>query len=536
MSRATRIAKLEARVEALLGQVARLTAEVERLKPFEARVAVLERENAALRERLAKSSRNSSKPPSSDGDKERAERRTKKPTGRAAGAQVGHPKHERPEWPAAKVAKRVVLRPKQCEKCAAPLAGEDTEPLRHQVFELPKVEPLVTEYVRHSLGCECCGHVTRAPLPPGVPTRVFGPSVDAVASYLMGTHRMGKRGTAEALYDLYQLPISVGSVVGSQQEMSEALADPYCEIVAHAQAAPIKNADETSWVEGNGKKAKAWLWTLVTAGAIVFMIQKTRATSGAIKLLLNGKTRLGELVFGVLGTDRHGAYNFWPLDRRQFCWSHLRRDFTAISERPGASGCVGTKLIEETDRMFHWWHRVRDGTLSRSSFRIYMRPLRKRVDALLAEGIELGDKKTAATCAKLLKAKAALWTFVDSEGIEPTNNAAERAVRHGVIYRKLSGGTKSAASSRFVERMLTAHATLRLQGRPILPFLEAAAEARLRRTTPPLASPPPRLHASTPHRSLIANFMIASCDHEVRRERVRSTFRARCSRTGSGAW
>lgn len=496
MSRATRIAKLEARVEALLAQVARLTAEVERLKPFEARVAVLERENAslkaenaALRERLGKSSRNSSKPPSSDGDKERAERRAKKPTGRAAGGQLGHPKHERPEWPAEKVAKRVVLRPKHCEQCAAPLAGEDMEPQRHQVFELPKVEPIVTEFVQHSLGCGCCGHVTRAPLPPGVPSRVFGPSVDAVASYFMGTHRMGKRGTAEALYDLYQLPISVGSVVGSQQEMSEALAYPYVEIVAHAQAAPIKNADETSWVEGNGKKAKAWLWTLVTAGAIVFMIQKTRATSGAIKLLLNGKTRLGELVFGILGTDRHGAYNFWPLDRRQFCWSHLRRDFTAISERPGASGRVGKNLIEESDRMFHWWHRVRDGTLSRSSFRVYMRPLRQRVEALLAEGIELGDKKTAATCAKLLKAKVALWTFVDKEGVEPTNNGAERAVRHGVIYRKLSGGTKSAAGSRFVERMLTVHATLRLQGRPILPFLEAAAEARLRRTTPPSLLP-----------------------------------------------
>jgi transposase len=305
----------------------------------------------------------------------------------------------------------------------------------------------------------------------------------------MGVHKLGKRGAAEALFDLYGLPISVGAVVDSQCEVSEALAEPHDEIVAHAQAAPVKNADETSWIEGKGKKARAWLWTLVTTHAIVFMIQKTRATDGAIKLLLDGKTRIGELVFGILGTDRHGAYNFWPLRRRQFCWSHLVRDFTAISERSGASGRVGKQLIEETSRMFGWWHRVRDGTLSRASFRVYMRSLTARVEGLLAKGIERGDEKTARTCAKLLKAKVALWTFVRVDGVEPTNNSAERAVRHGVIVRKVSGGTKSEGGSRFIERILTVRATLRLQGRPILPFIQAACEARLRRATPPSLLP-----------------------------------------------
>jgi len=472
VSSADRIADLEALVRSLLE-----------------RIAALEAENAALKEKLAKSSRNSSKPPSSDGPKEKAERRTKKPTGRAAGGQPGHPKHERPAWPAEKVNKRVVLRPKQCEKCAAPLVGVDPAPHRHPLFELPKVEPIVTEFLQHSVGCKDCGHVTRAPLPVGVPSRIFGPSVDAAIGYLMGVHKLGKRGAAEALFDLYGLPISVGAIVDSQREVSEALAEPYDEIVAHAQAAKVKNADETSWVEGKGKKAKAWLWTLVTTHAIVFMIQKTRATDGAIKLLLNGKTRIGELVFSVLGTDRHGAYNFWPLRCRQFCWSHLIRDFTAISERAGASGRIGEQLLEETGRMFGWWHRVRDGTLSRASFRVYMRSLSARVEALLAEGIERGDEKTARTCTKLLKAKVALWTFVRVEGVEPTNNSAERAVRHGVIVRKVSGGTKSEGGSRFIERILTVRATLRLQRRPILQFILDACEARLRRATPPSLLP-----------------------------------------------
>ena len=210
MSSADRIADLEALVRSLLE-----------------RIAALKAENAALKEKLAKSSRNSSKPPSSDGPKEKAERRTKKPTGRAAGGQPGHPKHERPAWPAEKVKKRVVLRPKQCQACTSPLVGDDPEPHRHQLFELPKVEPIVTEFLQHSLGCKRCGHVTRAPLPVGVPSRIFGPSVDAAIGYLMGVHKLGKRGAAEALFDLYGLPISVGAIVDSQREVSEALAEPY---------------------------------------------------------------------------------------------------------------------------------------------------------------------------------------------------------------------------------------------------------------------------------------------------------------------
>ena len=462
----------------------------------DARIAVLEQQVTALlarvatlEERLGRSSRNSSKPPSSDGPADRHNRPGKKPTGRSAGGQPGHDKHERPEVPPEKVAKRVVLRPERCAKCAKRLVGSDPEPNRHQVFELPEIEPIVTEYLLHLLQCPDCGHATRAKLPAGVPTRIFGPSVTAVAAYLMGVHKLGKRGLAEALHDLYGLPISVGAVVDTQQEASEALEAPYEEGLSEAQAAPVKNADETSWREGNGKGAKAWLWTLVTSKVIVFMIHKSRGQDAALRLLLGAKTAIGDIVFGVLGTDRHGAYNFWPLGLRQFCWSHLIRDFTAIAERSGASRRIGRQLLEEAERMFVWWHRVRDGTLTRARFKVCMRSLRTRVEALLLEGSLLGNTSTSRTCAKLLKASEALWTFVRVEGVEPTNNSSERAVRPGVIARKLSGGTKSEAGSRFVERILTVHATLRLQDRPTLPFLRAACEARLRRSAPPSLLP-----------------------------------------------
>lgn len=475
-----RIAGLEARIEKLEALAERLLAEN----------AELRRDNAELKEKLGKSSRNSSKPPSSDGPTDRHNRRSKEPTGRKPGGQPGHGKHERPEVAPEKVSKRVVLRPTKCTRCASRLVGNDPDPRRHQVFELPEIEPIVTEYVLHMLCCPDCGHTTRAALPEGVPTGIFGPSVIAVCSYLMGVHRLGKRGAADVLYDLCGLPISVGAVVDSQQQASEALAPPYQEALGHAQTAPIKNADETSWREGNGKSnARAWLWTLVTSKVIVFMVHKSRGQDAAMRLLLGAKTALKDIVFGCLGTDRHGGYNFWPLALRQFCWSHLKRDFTAIAERSGGARRVGRQLLEETDRMFGWWHRVRDGTLTRARFRVYMRPLRDRVEALLLAGRMLGNTSTARTCAKLLKSSEAMWTFVRVEGVEPTNNCGERAVRHGVIYRKLSGGTKSEAGSRFVERILTVHATLRLQGRPILSFLRAACEARLRRLAPPSLLP-----------------------------------------------
>lgn len=469
MSPEERIAQLEALVERLLA----------RAEALEAENAALKAKVAELEEKLAKSSRNSSKPPSSDGPKERHQRSAKKPTGRGPGGQPGHSKHERPEVPPEKVSKREVLKPKHCERCTAALSGSDPKPRRHQVFELPKIEPIVTEYELHTLDCKKCGHATRVGLPAGVPTRVFGPSVEAACGYFMGVHRVGKRGTAEIMFDVFGLPISVGAVVDSQNEVSRALEQPYAAAVAHAQAAPIKNADETSWREGNVKgRANAWLWTLVTSTVIVFMIHRSRAQDAASKLLLNGKAALKDLVFGYLGTDRHGAYNFWPLALRQFCWSHLQRDFTAISERAERSHVIGIKLLEETARMFEWWHRVRDGTLSRDTFKVYMRPLRARVEALLREGSSLPDKKTARTCAKLLKASEAMWTFVRVEGLEPTNNSSERAVRHGVLFRKVSGGTKSPEGSRFVERILSVHATLRLQRRAILPFLREACAAR----------------------------------------------------------
>ncbi len=357
-----RIAEQAATIAAQAAMIAKLAAQVEALL---ARVTKLE-------EQARRSSRNSSQPPSSDGPGA-PPARTKVPTGRKPGAQEGHDKHERPLIPSDKVNKRVELRPKRCRACSAALSGDDPSPRRHQVFELPRIEPIVEEYVLHSLDC-ACGVRTTATLPAGVPTGAFGPSVVAMAATLMGVYRLSKRAVPELMRDVFGLSISLGAVVGCQRIASAALAAPLEEARAFVVEQPVKYADETSWREARGK---AWLWTVVTATVTVFMIHRRRTAEAAHAIL--GRAR------GVLVSDRHGAYNWWPGTKHQFCWAHLVRDFVKISERRSDSERIGKALLAETTRMFEWWHRVRDGTLARATLCVYMRSVRGRVEALLTE-------------------------------------------------------------------------------------------------------------------------------------------------------
>ena len=198
---------------------------------------------------------------------------------------------------------------------------------------------------------------------------------------------------------------------------------------------------------------------------------------------------LGKKFQGILVTDRFSAYNWYPVRWRQLCWAHLLRDIEAMIGRGGRSQEIGEALRSQARQMFHWWHRVRDGTLKRSSFRSYMTPVRREVERLLEAGSRCGVPKTEGVCREILKRRQALWTFVHLEGVEPTNNAAERAIRPGVLWRKGSLGTQSAQGSRFVEAMMTVVATLKQQHRNPLDYLTAACEAALRDEVAPSLLP-----------------------------------------------
>lgn len=419
-----------------------------------------------LEDRLRQNSQNSSRPPSSDPPSAPA-RPGKEPSGRKPGGQPGHPGTARDLVPADQVDKVVPAKPATCACCGLPLKGEDPTPVRRQMCDIPEIKPRITEYQLHTLVCEHCGASTAGEWPEGMPPGAFGPILTAVVALLTGAYHLSKRDVEQLMSDLFHAPMGLGSVPACEKVASAAMAEAVEEARSFAVQAPVANADETGWKE---KNKTAWLWTLRTSLVTVFMIHASRGREAVEKLLGSFS--------GVLVSDRWHAYN-WYKGLRQWCWAHLRRDFTAFSEHPGKGGRIGRRLLKKTHLLFHWWHRVRDGTLKRKTFQCRMKPLRREVEALLRQGTTCGQANTERACKRVLKGAAALWTFVDAEGVEPTNNAAERGVRPGVLWRRISFGTQSEAGSRFAERILTVAATCRQQERNALDFIIEAIVAHI---------------------------------------------------------
>lgn len=451
-----------------------------RIAALEAEVAALKAQVAELLARLGQNSRNSSQPPSSDPPG--APRQSKDPTGRARGGQPGHKQHKRERLEPGEV---IAVVPERCGRCQRRLRGRDPSPGVHQVIELPEVRPHVTDYELHELGCPC-GARTRASLPEGVPTTAFGPRLAAAVALFSGRYRMPKRTVKELLCDLFGIDVALGSVSKMEQFVSKAIADPVEEARQTVREQDVVHQDETGWFEGphGGRKARAWLWVAVTAVVTVFRIARSRGAQVA-------KEMLGEDFGGFLVVDRWSAYLWKPRGMRQVCWAHLVRDFRGFVERGDVSAKLGEQLLAQAKLMSRWWHRIRDGTLTRATFQRRMKKMERKVTRLLRKAAVCGNAKTEGVAQAILKHEPALFTFVLATGVEPTNNAAERALRGAVIWRKISFGTDSERGSRFVERILTVVATLRQQRRHVLAYLTAACEAALHERQAPSLLPSP---------------------------------------------
>jgi transposase len=279
--------------------------------------------------------------------------------------------------------------------------------------------------------------------------------------------------------DLCSVPMSVGTISQAEKATTAIVAQPVEEARACLAEHAVAHVDETSWRQG-GKRA--WLGVAVTSVVTVFRVRLSRGGQVARELL-------GKGLSGILVTDRYSAYNWYPVRWRQVCWAHVLRDCEAIRGRGGASEEIGEALLAQAHQRFAWWHRGREGTLKRSTFRSYMTPLRREVERLLEAGSQCGVAQPEGTCREILKRREALWTFVQVEGVEPTTNAAERSIRPGVQWRKGSFGTQSTDGSRFVASMMTVVATLKQQKRRVLEYLTAAHEAALRGEAAPSLLP-----------------------------------------------
>ena len=430
------------------------------LEAIVAQIPKLEARVAELEAQLKLNSSNSSKPPSSDGPHVKpAPPRT--PSGRKRGGQPGHTKHERVILPPDEV---VDHKPPRCGRCCSKLSGEDPDPIVDQVIDLPEKMRHVIHHRRHTLCCsECQAMTTAAPVPEA--TGGFGPKLTAVIAYCSGVARMSKR-TIETVFDeVCGIPISTGSISKLEAKVSAALKPIHEEARLHIEGRNV-NVDETSWKEG---AKKAWMWVALTTGLTIFIVRYKRNTSSFHDLVgLNP---------GIVTSDRFRVYDHLGVEKRQICWAHLRRDFQAMIDRKNAGSDIGTSLLENSDALFMHWQFVRKKETTRETFQSEtLSWLREEVRSLLERGSTCGCKKTAAVCTGLLKLEVSLWTFATTPGIEPTNNAAERALRHAVCWRKSSYGTDSPVGSRFVERILTVVASCRTQKRDVLDFLRKALD------------------------------------------------------------
>jgi transposase len=471
--------------QALQARVTELEAEV---APLRAVVVQLQTRLAQLEARLNQNSTNSSRPPSSDLPATPPRPPKPKPSGRKPGGQPGHKGTTRFLKPTSDCHHVVPFFPDLCAHCHAPLPAQPSPlappPRRHQVLDLPPVLIETTEYQCYACYCPHCQTLTWAELPPAVPQGLFGPRLQAVCALLVGRHRMTRRSLQEWLWQVGGEAVSLGCLIDLEARTTRALEGGYEQVREAVAAVAVVHADETPWRQG---RDKAWLWSAATSSLALFRIDRHRSRA-ALELLLpprkDGSRR-------TVICDRYSAYQHLQGDERQVCWAHLLREFRELSQMAGEARRLGEALLGATGWLFEGWYAYRKGEIAWSELPVWM----ERVQAQFAEllGLAKGGNhwRAAPLGRELLKQWECLWTFVRVPGVEPTNNAGERAVRSGVLWRKSSFGNQGASGRAFVERMLTVVGSLRRQGREVLSYLEGAIRAAQQGEAPPSLLPAP---------------------------------------------
>ncbi|HEX6228429.1 MAG TPA: IS66 family transposase [Solirubrobacterales bacterium] len=447
-------------VEVLLA----LARQVERL---EGRVERLEEE---LRE-LRRNSDNSSLPPSADPGKGKRRRKAKR-SGRRAGGQPGHPGSGRGLVPIEHVDEVQEHVPERCAGCGRSLAGVPARgPVRrHQIAELPEIAVKVTEHRLARRRCPGCGGLAQAELPAEVPRGRFGPRLEAAVATLTAGFRLSRRQVADLCSELFGVEISTGTVDAICQRAGAALAEPQERLSNAVREAPALCVDETGWKQAGEKRA---LWGAFTDEAAVLRIAASRHREEAGALLAESEA--------IVSSDRWWAYDHLDPTRRQICWSHLLRDFRFHAEGLTHQKEFGEACLRIAEAVFSAWRGFQQDR-DRRRLRRQVKPLERELHGLL----EQAARKSAKTrfhrglARNLLKVWPALWTFVEQAGVEPTNNRAERGLRHAVIYRKLSQGSRSAQGGLTTERLLSAAISSRLQGRSLFAYLAEVAQASIR--------------------------------------------------------
>lgn len=447
-----------------------------------AQIRELQTQVRELQAKVGQHSRNSSKPPSSDPPSLPPPPRPAR--GRKAGGQPGHPGHHRPLVPPDQVDHLVALSPEHCPTCRTSLPHDLPHvfpPHRRQVWELPPLVPHITEYQQHTVCCPHCRQYVTADLPSGAPPGAFGPRASALVGVLRGRYRLSEREVVEFMGDVCGIALCTQSVLRSCDRVSLALAPIDATIHAAVQAQPVVNVDETGWPDG---RRRGWLWTATSPQATCFRIHRSRGRAGLQALL-------GETYGGIVGSDRWTPYALLPDRQRQICWAHLARNLVALDEHYANETVWARDMGRRVDDLFFVWHAYTDGWYDQIALQQALLPIRHRMHAALVVGQASAWPKIATFSKELLAHWDALWTFSRVDGVEPTNNAAERALRPAVLWRKGCFGSRSEAGCRFVERMLSVRATCASQGKKLFTVVTHALHAAWTGCAPPVLFPAP---------------------------------------------
>ena len=485
---------------------------VRRMDKVEQEMAALRTENELLKEQLARTSANSSQPPSKNPQGFKPNR--KEPTGKKRGGQIGHIGHERKLYPLEMCQEVIDHYPQQCGKCGASVNQESSSSQvhRHQIIEVrwagnppsTPVEPIVIEHRFHQMTCTCCGAENQSPeMAQIIGKGGYGARVAAYVGLFSSQYRQSYRQIQKIMQAMFGIEMSLGTINNLRTEVSESVSAAVTEAQEYIQEQPTVGVDETGFKQRNGDvwsghppscqnaaKTSGWLWVTVTPLIICFQVILSRASTAA-------QTVLGAAFTGFITSDRGPAYNWVDVANRQLCWAHLKRDFIQISERVGASAEIGESLLGQEKLLFNLWDQFRNEKLTRSELVQAVEPIQAKFSSILSDAaaLQIGEHektplaKTVRTCRNLLKLEVALWLFVREEGVEPTNNAAERAIRPAVIWRRTSFGSDSLAGSEFVSRLLTVVSSLNLQERNILDFLVESISAARSGEIPPSLLP-----------------------------------------------
>jgi len=410
-----------------------------------------------LEERLNLNSKNSSKPPSSD------QKRNKHPS--KGGAKPGHPGHHRSLLPEGKIDRKIVSSCEACQSCGS----TDLEVLKPWVFqqvELPEIKPIVTQIECVKVRCKTCGKHSTAPIPEGYEVTGFGPRLSSMIGLLSSAFRLSKRPVQLLLRSVFSIDLSLGVIPRIESRLCEALEQQDQELQKAIRSNDAAYIDETTFRE-MGKSCT--VWTVNTNRASVLRILPSRGIDSLNAIRPRGHP-------GITITDRYAVYKY---PKHQYCLAHIKRDFERYAERNGPDGELGKRLLFELGEIFIHARAYKTGEIDVGEMRRRISYRKRRMHRILEEVIAEGSDEFMKLAERFLNQYEKLFLFTRYPDIECTNNIAERALRHIVIWRKTSYGTQSVKGSQFLERSLSVWMTLKMQGREALEFFTQAYQSRV---------------------------------------------------------